>query len=167
MRLLRALSALWLASGALVAAKDDVGPVISQTSFDNDIRNLFIFDDSAVALGVDQDAGVVYRSTDSGAKWSSVGNIDNALRIYQHPRDNQVAVLIGKTRKHWITYDQGNSWRSFTIPDSLSYMLEDVSFHWSDSKRILFHTVEDFETAPSIGAVSIPRPRAPSNGKDN
>jgi photosystem II stability/assembly factor-like uncharacterized protein len=154
MRLFSLVSALCLASGVLdVVAAKDVGPLITQTTFDNELRNLFIFDDSAVSLGVDSDAGVLYRSTDAGAKWDKVTEVDNVQRVYQHPRDNKVAVVIGKRRKHWYTDSQGEKWRSFTIPEELSFLLDDVSFHWSDSKKILFHTMEDFDTSPSIGAV--------------
>ena len=78
--------------------------------------------------------------------------MDGVFMVVMHPRDNQVAIAVGMELKHWITEDQGKSWRSFvtTKPSSSS---EPISFHWEDSKRILFNTFDHPQFTGGIGEV--------------
>jgi hypothetical protein len=154
MRILRSLGALWLASGALVAAKSE--PDVSIKKFDSQPSNLFLFDDSEIALTLDLEAGKVFRSKDAGGNWDGVNDITKgeATSIHPHPNDNQVAVVLGRGLTHWITYDQGKSWSDFTTKGLASHREPPLVFHWSDSKRILFNVREEDELFNSIGEVS-------------
>jgi hypothetical protein len=153
MRILRSIGALLLAS-ALVVAKD--APDISISKFEGRPKDLFFFDDTEVVLAIDEDRSLVYRSTDAGADWDRIGDIKEGLArsIHQHPRDNAVAVVLGRGSRHWITYDQGKSWKGFDTPGPASHREPGIVFHWSDSKRILFNLREEFEEINGIGSVS-------------
>jgi photosystem II stability/assembly factor-like uncharacterized protein len=154
MRIPRCLGALWLASGALVAAKSE--PDVTLTKFDSRPSNLFLFEDSETALTLDREAGRVYLSKDAGGKWDGVDDITRgeATSIQPHPNDNQVAVVLGRGLTHWITYDQGKSWSKFTTKGLASRREPPLVFHSSDSKRILFNVREEDELFNSIGEVS-------------
>ena len=143
MRLLGALAVLGLALGALAAD----GPEISEKKFPAPPVNLFYFDDSETVLVLDPEQNLIYRSTDAGEKWDEVDDIPkgNVEYILPNSHDSQVAIAVGSRKKHWITYDQGKSWRQF---ETLEHPTADLgkdpfSFHGTDNKRILFHAQED------------------------
>lgn len=130
---------LWIALLPLGIAKKSA-PEIQKKEFDHQPRGLFYFADSAVVLVTDTEAGIVWRSTDAGAHWERIEEITKgqASVVYNHPYDNKVAVALGKKMKHWITNDQGKTWRSFkTTADPVAVKMP-LSFHATDSDRILF-----------------------------
>ncbi|KAF2674767.1 vacuolar protein sorting/targeting protein 10 [Microthyrium microscopicum] len=144
MRLLQSLGALCiLAAGSLVAAKD--GPDVSHASYEfkNHPETLMFFEDSETALTIDLGVDTVFRTTNAGQDWTAVDGPDKgkALIIALHPRDNQVAVIVGAGLTHWITEDQGKSWRTFTTPEGPS-INDPIVFHWDDPKRMLFNTFD-------------------------
>ena len=129
-------------------AKDQ--PKISKQQFDTPPTNLQYFEDSDTILVHERQVGNVWITTDGGAKWERVKDIDEgqAWEVYLHPFDNQVAFCIGMKNKHWVTHDQGKTWTSFETSRNLlpTSMPPPLSFHAGNSKKILMHAQECFET---------------------
>jgi hypothetical protein len=144
MRLLGVLAALSLAFGSLAADKS--APEVSEKKFPAPPINLFYFDDSETVMVIDPDNKVLWRSTDSGEEWRKVDEIGSGklFMVYPHPYDNQVAVALGIDKHHWITYDQGKSWKGFQTKEHPTQRgQEPIAFHATDSKRIMFHAEDD------------------------
>lgn len=137
-----------LALASTVAAKDD--PLVETTPFKNELVNLLYFDDSGVALVQELDTGKIYRSHDAGKGWKQVKDLQG-LGILKSPFDNKVAVVLSE-KKHWITYDQGETWSGFEteLPPSPSVP---VGWHALDNKKILINEIENCFTAPCLGRV--------------
>jgi hypothetical protein len=154
MRGIRIIAAFALALGAFAASD---GPDISMKKFTEPAVNLFYFDDSETVIVLDPAKGTVYRSENSGEEWDVVKDIPdgNINYIVPNPNDNTVAIALGIHRKHWITYDQGKSWRAF---DTKEHPTQDpgqdpISFHADDNKRMLFHAMEDCLMFECVGKV--------------
>jgi len=149
-------------------AKD--GPAITSTQFDNPLDNVFYFDDSNVILGHDKEAGTVWRSTDAGETWQKVdddGQAGGAWDLWPHPYDHQRAYILGLGLDHWITDDQGETWRRFSSGSSLAlFRLAPLSFHGRDPKKVIwngeecsgltcketaYYTLDDFKTINLLG----------------
>jgi hypothetical protein len=145
MRLLGVLAVLSLALGSLAADKS--GPEISKKKFPGPPVNLFYFDDSETVLVLEPENQIVYISKDAGEEWDKVDDIPkgHVAAIYPNPYDSTVAVAIGISKRHWITYDQGKSWREFTSTDHPTGERgqDALNFHATDNKRILFHAQDD------------------------
>ncbi|KAF2404004.1 vacuolar protein sorting protein [Trichodelitschia bisporula] len=126
---------------ATLVAADKSEPDIKVKKFDHPPVNLFFFDDSEVALIVDQQKGIVRRSTNAGEDWDVVDDIkkEHPYAVYPHPYNNQVAVALGRRKTHWITYNQGKDWREFDTEDHPSPS-DPLTFHAGDPKKVLFHT---------------------------
>jgi hypothetical protein len=151
MKLLKALGALVLIlAPALVAAKD--GPDVKQTKFDGNPYKLSFFEDSETALVIDDDRAILYRTTDAGKEWQVPDGPTSgeAIDIVLHPRDASFAVVIGSRKTHWVTTDQGKSWKQFHTPDHPS-LRDPITFHWTDNKRMLFHTFDEPMLTRGIG----------------
>ncbi|SLM40665.1 signal sequence binding protein [Lasallia pustulata] len=120
-------------------AKD--GPRISSTSFDNPPSNLFYFEDTDILLMQDRDAGNVWRSEDAGETWERVKDVDDgeAWDLWKHPYDNKVAYVLGMETRHWVTEDQGKSWRTFETEATPTLFRPPLSFHAGDSSKVLMH----------------------------
>ena len=119
-------------------AKKD-GPRITKTKFDSAPANLFYFDNSDVIL-LQEKLGNVWRSDDAGESWARIEDIDEgkAWELWQHPYDNQVAYTLGLEDVHWVTKDQGKSWRSFKTGDATpSLYRSPLRFHAGDSDKVL------------------------------
>jgi hypothetical protein len=135
-----------LALTSFAAAKD--APFVETTRFTNELVNLLYFDDSAVALVQELQTGKIWRSPDAGKGWKELKD-QRGLVIIKNPYDNKVALILGE-EKHWITYDQGDSWTGFKTefpptPDG------PVSWHSQDNKKILINEMENCLTAPCLG----------------
>ena len=137
-------SLLWLGLSLTgVTAKKDQ-PELSESGFDSIPQNLFYFDDSDVVLVTDALPGIVYRSTDAGQNWKPIKDI-TAGQIYEvliNPHNNQVAVAVGIDTTHWITSDQGESWREFDTKFPAVISRSPISFHGSDPDRMIFHVAD-------------------------
>jgi hypothetical protein len=142
-----------LALAGFAAGKKDA-PLVEVETFDNELVNIQYFEDTEIAIATEFDTGVVYRSADAGKEWKKLDF--RTLLIVKHPYDNQVAVGIGES-EHQITYDQGKSWRSFKTEYPPSWAGPIISFHATDSKKILFHTMEH----PTNGIGAVRRIQAP------
>ena len=123
-----------------VHAKKD-GPRISSTTFDNPPANLFYFEDTNVLLMQEKDAGNVWRSEDAGETWDQVTAVDEgeAWDLQQHPYDNKVAYVLGLETRHWVTEDQGKSWKAFETEKTPTRFRARLSFHAGDSGKVLMH----------------------------
>jgi len=143
MRLLGILVALSLSLRG-TSAKDTSGPEISKHKFPAPPVNLFYFDDSETVVALDPQHHNIWRSTNAGEKWDKVdATNDEVVAVYPHPYDNKVAVALGGRRKHWITFDQGETWKQFVTKEHPTERGDPLSFHATDSKRILFHAADD------------------------
>lgn len=143
------LPALLALAPFAAAKKDEVVPV--ETAFDGELVNILYFDDSEIALLAELETGKVWRSADSGKKWEVQEGL-RTLGIIKNPFDNHVAVALGE-KEHWITYDRGGNWHRFITPDYPTLALgSPISFHAKDSKKMLFHAMENCIDAPCLGA---------------
>jgi len=144
---------LALAPSAAAAAKNEK-PLVETTPFSNELVNLMYFDDSGVALVQELETGKIWRSHDAGKGWKQLKEL-HGLGILKNPYDNKVAVVLSG-KKHWITYDQGETWNAFKteLPPS---PVAPVGWHAKDNKKILINEVENCFTAPCLGRVAILR----------
>jgi len=151
MRLPRLLGTLVLASVAVFAKKDQ--PDISFTPFDGPPVNLFFFSGSEVAFLVDQEHGIVSRSTNSGKDWTAIEALTKGepYAVFPHQFDQNTAVALGKNKRHWITFDKGEEWHEFETAEHPSSN-DPLSFHASDNHRILFHGQESCDFFTCIGS---------------
>jgi hypothetical protein len=138
-----------LALASVAAAKKDE-PLVKVTNFDTELVNLLYFEDSEVALVTEYETGKIYRTEDAGKKWKELDF--RSLLVVRNPFDHDVAIAFGETEHH-ITYDKGDSWRKFETKLPFSWAGIPVSFHATDSKKMLIHTMEDMMTG--IGGVRI------------
>lgn len=125
-----------------VSAKKD-GPEITSTTFDSPLENIFYFDDSNVILGHDREASTVYRSDDAGSKWSPVkgdGLEGHSWDLWPHPFDNKRAYIIGDADIHWMTKDQGKTWKKFSPGSEANYERSaPLSFHGRDPSKVIWN----------------------------
>ena len=132
---------LWANS---VSATEKKGPRISKHKLDNPPANLFYFDDSDTIIVHDREAGIVLRSEDAGESWKTAEDIEEgeAWDVQRHPFNNQVAYVLGRKHKHWITKDQGKSWTKFDTHATPSLFKQPLHFHATNSDKVLLHTQE-------------------------
>lgn len=134
------LQLLWTTT--VHAREDKKGPVISKTKLDNPPANFFYFDDSEIILIHDREAGIILRSVDAGQTWKKAEDIDKgkAWDVQPHPFNSKVAYVMGEATEHWITNDQGESWVKFETAAPPSLLQQPLSFHATDSNKVLLHT---------------------------
>ncbi len=121
-----------------VFAKDK--PKVERTKFDSLPTNLFYFEDSDVVLVSDPETRTVWRSKDAGEEWKKLEDVGagEVLEVLKHPYNNNVAVVIGMRKQHWITRDQGKTWKKWSCEQDPSVMRPAISFHATDPDRMLF-----------------------------
>ena len=130
-------------------AKDDA-PRIHPKKFESPPYQAQYFEDSDVILAREE-RGILWRSTDGGVEWSMIDDFDQdeeeggaglIASIWMHPYDGSKAYALGLYNKHWITDDQGKSWRKFEISDSEvspSQFRLPLAFHAGNSKKVIFN----------------------------
>lgn len=136
-------------------AKKD-GPTITKTKFENGLTNIFYLDDSNIILGYDIATYNVWRSPDAGESWELVKEAEGeALDIYPHPWNNERAYILGRDTEHWITTDQGKSWRKWNSGKQAARLNNGnpFSFHGRDPKKVLWNGEEC-----TTGGVTIVQP---------
>ncbi|KAK3722183.1 vacuolar protein sorting/targeting protein PEP1 [Vermiconidia calcicola] len=167
------LAYLLLSLSLGVLGKDE--PKVEKTAFNDIPTNLFYFEDSDVVLVTDPSARTTYRSEDAGFIWKRLDGVaeGEVLEVLKHPYDNEVAVVLGMKKRHWITRDQGKSWKKFTLDKTPTVTRPAISFHASDPERMMFfasdcqgildcrdsvyYTTDGFESDPKLlkdGAIS-------------
>lgn len=124
------------------AREEKKAPRISKYKLDNPPANFFYFDDSEIIILHDREAGIILRSENAGENWEKVDDIKNgtAWDVQPHPFDNTVAYVLGQDKEHWITNDRGKSWTTFTTKAPPLLFRQPLSFHATDSKKVLLHT---------------------------
>ncbi|KAL2809869.1 hypothetical protein BJX63DRAFT_423528 [Aspergillus granulosus] len=128
----------------LSAAKKEK-PGISSYKLDDKPFYMFYFENSDTVLMSLEDKTLL-RSTDAGENWEAIeddGMKHGVVSIYQHSFDSNKAYALGEEGKHWITTDQGKTWKSFKISD-VPYIKSPQSgpltFHGRDSSKVIFET---------------------------
>ncbi|KAF2099599.1 Oligoxyloglucan reducing end-specific cellobiohydrolase [Rhizodiscina lignyota] len=148
------LLALWPSAAVLAKGGE---PKITPQKFDQAPQMMFFFDDSEVALSL-VSPGIgdseIWRTEAAGDKWEKIPDFPNGEPYFmlQHPTDKQVAVVLGRAKTSWITYDKGKTWKSFKTSEHPSQTVP-IKFHAADSKRVLFQGMEicDFFTGGCLG----------------
>ncbi|KAJ5533678.1 Vacuolar protein sorting/targeting protein 10 [Penicillium frequentans] len=132
------------------AAKGDK-PTATATELTHAPRGLFYFEGSNTIVFHDESTRNVHISIDGGEKWEVVKGDDgsiqgNAIIILPHPWDKNRAYIIGRSGTHWITTDQGQTWRSFVIkaPPMVLRSAIPFSFNGWDPSKVIFMTEECF-----------------------
>lgn len=125
-----------------VEAKDNK-PKIKENKLDSEPVGLFYFEDTDTVLFQDMMTGTLHRSFDGGQKFDIVGGKDGdmseeTLHIRPHDFDKTKAYFLGKDGRHWITTDQGKSFRSFEIEALPSFFTNPLRFHGWDSRKVIF-----------------------------
>jgi Sortilin, neurotensin receptor 3,/Sortilin, neurotensin receptor 3, C-terminal len=133
------LALLLLSAPWRVEAKKDA-PRIKSTEFDNALLNIFYFDDSDILLGLDGETGKVYRSINAGEDWKVVDESaqQKVWDVYPHPWDRNRAYIIGAEHTHWMTTDQGETWRKFNTDVIPYHFRPTIAFHGRDPKKGIF-----------------------------
>lgn len=129
---------LWSTPG--YAKKDE--PRISTYPLDHFPDGFFYFEDSDIIIILDRKSHVVQRSEDAGVHWKKVEDIEegHAWDVLPHPFDPSVAYVLGGENKHWVTSNQGKSWKEFETEAPLFGV--PLSFHASDSDKVIVHVRE-------------------------
>ena len=130
------LHTLFFSSPSL--AKKDA-PSISKYKFDHaPAAPPLYFDDSDVILVLDI-SGNVLRSPNAGIDWSKIEDVPSggAWDLVLHPYDKKAAYLWGKQDTHWMSADQGESWRSFKIPGYPVPFRSPFSFHANKPESVI------------------------------
>ena len=135
---------LLLLSTCAVVAKDK--PDVDSTKFDSPPVGLQYFEDSESVLVLEERKGILWRSKDAGRKWKEADGVEHAVAsFWLHPTDKKKAYALGRGQKHWITTDQGESWRAFKLPDRHavpSPVRFALSFHAGNSAKVIFNAQE-------------------------
>ena len=125
----------------LSPAKKD-NPTITSTKLESPLDNIFYFENSNVILGHSRDTLTVWRSDNAGADWKKVNGDDqagHAWDLWPHPFDNQRAYMLGISEDHWITTDQGKTWKPFKTLSAPSVFRAPLAFHGRDPKKIIWN----------------------------
>ncbi|KAF1911591.1 vacuolar protein sorting/targeting protein 10 [Ampelomyces quisqualis] len=136
-----------LALAPSVIAKD--APLVTESTFSNELVNLQYFDDSTIVMVQELGTGKIYRSEDAGKRWEELKSLKKGFGIMTNPYDNQVALVLGE-KQHYITFDQGETWQDFETEYSPTPN-GPVSWHSQDNKKILINEMEDCLFAPCLG----------------
>lgn len=114
---------------------------IKRKAFKNQLSPFAFFDDSEVTLVFDRLEGIAYRSDNAGASWDQIEEVKEgeAFSVFMHPTDNDMAIIIGRRKRHWITRNKGKDWDMFETEDHPGPGLP-ISFNAADSKHIIMNT---------------------------
>ncbi|EEA22297.1 vacuolar protein sorting/targeting protein PEP1 [Talaromyces marneffei ATCC 18224] len=158
-------------TGGAVAKSD--GPKIALKEVEVVPEQPFYFENTDTVLFLSAATGEVYRSFDGGLEWHVIGKgegeeglTNDAVVILPHKYDNKKAYILGRHGAHWVTTDQGRTWRRFEVPAAPSMLLyERLRFHGEDSRKVIFmgercslvacletafYTLDDFETVAPL-----------------
>ncbi|ODV59975.1 type I sorting receptor [Ascoidea rubescens DSM 1968] len=122
------------------AFADGFTPKVSITKFNHLSENLLYFDDSSVALTLNDK--ILYQTNNDGKDWDNLNKeIFNNKKIEKKDPDFQITKLIKdpfykkrafaltETSKHFYTLDNGDSWESFFLPKNAKLSLIDIKFN--------------------------------------
>ncbi|KAJ2886058.1 vacuolar protein sorting/targeting protein PEP1, partial [Coemansia asiatica] len=108
---------LLLAATGLCVAKGK-SPLLRHTYFKESVSKLVYFKNRSTILGLDKAGGLLYRSTDFGESWTKISDIaaGQVSRLYAHPHEPKIAYALTEDTQHWVTRDEGGSWKPFSSP---------------------------------------------------
>ncbi|KAJ9098981.1 hypothetical protein QFC20_005799 [Naganishia adeliensis] len=141
----------------LGVAADD--PKVGVTRFKNLPSKLFYFEDTTTILMHGPVSSTVHISQDEGLTWHPAPNVPpgTAIRLIQHPFNNDMAFIIGRHGEHWATYNRGASWGSWGFAEgtegreaSLS-SAEVMGFHAGETDWVLFQVKACEDTGWGLG----------------
>lgn len=91
-------------------------------------------------MGLDRHRGTAYRSTNAGKDWKVVDGEGqkSIIDVFPHPFDKKRAYAIGIDHTHWITTDQGETWRKFETDATPPHFVQALAFHGRDPKKVIF-----------------------------
>ena len=143
LRVLRStlLLSLLTISPWLVYAKKDQ-PTVTSTKLDSPLDNIFYFENSNVILAHAKDTLTVWRSDNAGADWTKVNGDEqagHAWDLWPHPFDNKRAYILGANEDHWMTTDQGITWKRFKTLSSPSVFRPPLAFHGRDPTKVIWN----------------------------
>ncbi|KAL3494177.1 hypothetical protein BJX62DRAFT_198701 [Aspergillus germanicus] len=163
-RWLQLLGCLMVALLTPLSAAKKAKPSISSYKLDEKPLSIFYFERSDTVMMTLEDRTLL-RSFDAGENWDAIeddGMKHAVVSIFQHSYDANKAYALSEDGKHWITTDQGKTWKSFKISDVPFYKSPQtgpLSFHGRDSSKVIFetrpclscalrsyYTTDDFET---------------------
>ncbi|KAL1861712.1 vacuolar protein sorting/targeting protein PEP1 [Diaporthe australafricana] len=127
----------------LVHAKDE--PSFTVKKFDHYPSSLYYFDQSDIILFQDVSDQNVYQSNDGGEKWDRVSDVPEgkALTIVMHEFSKDRAYIMTEGMTHYMTTDQGKTWKSFFTDAEVSIFRSAIfGFHASDPDRIIFNGMD-------------------------
>ena len=170
LRLPTCLLLLSLLLSTSISADETRLPKVSRTKFEYQPSDLLYFARSETILVTDDHAwgtGTVTISKDGGKTWDSIPELADAqiIKVYMNPHNNQIAIAAGAERKHWITKDQGRTWKSFETKLHPNFAVPPFSFHSLDKDRIIMnmrdidgpeagertlYTTDGFDTHPAV-----------------
>ncbi|KAH9989911.1 Oligoxyloglucan reducing end-specific cellobiohydrolase [Russula compacta] len=111
-------------------------PEVKVNHFQNLPARLYFFDDATNVVYHDIVQRNLYISTDEGKNWQRAQDIpegETAMFI-EHPFNNRMAFVLTRGKTHYRTEDRGQTWRSFNVPLSPSYVARPLSFHSDPAK---------------------------------
>ncbi|KAI0030630.1 Oligoxyloglucan reducing end-specific cellobiohydrolase [Vararia minispora EC-137] len=128
--------ALALLSGLLPVLTRAADPTYAVTHFENLPARLVSLDDTQTVVYHDAITRNIFVSQDEGRTWKRPENIPEgvAVMFFEHPFDNRMAFVLTKDKKHYLTNDRGETWRSFEVPISPAFVSRPLSFHSSKEK---------------------------------
>lgn len=109
------------------------------------------FEDSDIILILDH-AGNVIRTPNAGEEWAPIADVPEgkAWDLVLHPYAKKTAYLWGKETTHWVTEDQGASWRSFEIDGYPVPVRPPFSFHAKDPDKVLVNVCTEIFTCDEM-----------------
>lgn len=138
--LLMLLTTLLLLSAPWPSQAKKDAPRITSTKFEHPLLDIFYFEDTDILLGFDARGGKVYRSTNAGEDWKVVDDAgqEEIWDVYPHPWDRDRAYILGTGHTHWVTTDQGETWRKFVTDVTPNQFRQTLVLHGRDPKKGIF-----------------------------
>ncbi|KAG2137161.1 uncharacterized protein EDB93DRAFT_1253769 [Suillus bovinus] len=141
--------------------------------FNNAPTRLFFFDDTTSVIYHDAIFGEIHVFQDEGKTWKRADDIPpgEAAMFIEHPFNNRVASVLTNSYTHYRTDNRGKSWRTFDVPELLTYVQKPLSFHsgpkkweytlfqttkcdqisWGKRCRdVTYHTKDGFASSPQL-----------------
>jgi hypothetical protein len=149
---------LLLAFAASPAAAKGDNPKVSSTEFDSPPSDLFYFDSSNTIVWRDPLKQNALISFDGGNEWEVIKGVDGDMEgqvavIWRHPHDKEHrAYALSEGTTHWVTTDQGKTWKPFTTGVQPILKLgrsAPLMFSGWDPKKVIFHG-KDCSSFPCI-----------------
>ncbi|KAG2364310.1 vacuolar protein sorting/targeting protein 10 [Suillus spraguei] len=165
------------------------GPEHAVNYFNNAPARLFFFDDTTSVIYHDAIFGDIHVSQDEGKNWKRADDIPpgEAAMFIEHPFNNRVAFVLTNSYTHYRTDDRGKSWRTFNVPELISYVPKPLSFHsdpqkqeytlfqgtqcdkipWGEQCRdVTYYTKDGFASPPQILLEDVSRCQFAHSSKD-